>query len=330
MLYDILINAKYDTFNTWKKSLRNNFWTSRILSYLIGIPQSTHYHPEFDVALHTYYVCKAIFTSGKYHLIEAAFLHDIGKVNTTNVGKNRIYHFGHDIESIKFIEGYISLKENIKNYNLTKNIILNHMSNSKNISDDLKFFIYADKKLSRKIYMIENSVFSRYINKIKEKLLYFKQQFSSKKVIILIGIPGSGKSRYTKKFDNKYVVCPDNIRKEFTGDISDQSQNEKVWEEALIRMKIILLKYNMVILDATNVDRFSRIKLLSNFNGCKKIAVIFNSSVEVAIDRIKNDIKNGIDRSNVPDNVVRKKYKSFIDGISKISNEFNKVIYYKD
>ena len=46
-------------------------------------------------------------------------------------------------------------------------------------------------------------------------------------LIIPIGISGSGKSRlYNLNYQDYVKICPDDIRKELTGSISDQSKNK--------------------------------------------------------------------------------------------------------
>ena len=65
---------------------------------------------------------------------------------------------------------------------------------------------------------------------------------------------------------------------------------------------------------------------MSNFNNCKKIAIIFNGNVNTSVRRIKQDIANNIDRANVPENVIRKQFKLFDRGYNSIKNEFNEII----
>lgn len=158
------------------------------------------------------------------------------------------------------------------------------------------------------------------------------EQNVSKKgeVYIMIGISGSGKSSYLKKVNSKYIVSPDDMRRDINGNVSDQSNNSMIWSRVVDLMKLKLVKYGKVYLDATNVNKFNRISLMSNFNGYKKIAVVFNVDVETAIDRVNRDITKGVDRSNVPEDVIRKQYKQFIKGKSSIKSEFNKVIEFNN
>ena len=85
-------------------------------------------------------------------------------------------------------------------------------------------------------------------------------------VILTIGIPGSGKSRWVKEYIKThpltYVVSTDEIRKELTGveQCVDPSQNQMIHDEARKRVKSILEDPNAkgglgpeIIVDSTNV-----------------------------------------------------------------------------
>jgi len=317
--------------DVWKRELRNHDITSEVVNALDGVPQGLKHHPEFDAFVHTYYVFKAVIGLNRMDLIEVAFLHDYGKGTKTNIGNDRIYAFGHPKESLKFLEKY---KDRIKYYNLTYRLIEKHMDlnpGHKMLKDDVDLddFINADKVISKQLWLKDSDWSDKFRNKIKEKMVFFKQRHSFKKVYVMIGISGSGKSRYLKWIDPKYIVSPDEIRKELTGDISDQSKNNEVWSTAKARMKVVVRRYGKVYLDATNVNKWLRVEFMSDFNGAKKIAVVFDIDVETVIKRINKDIENGIDRPNVPEEVVRKQYKLLKKGEESLKHEFNEVIYYE-
>lgn len=74
------------------------------------------------------------------------------------------------------------------------------------------------------------------------------------KLIMGIGLPGSGKTTALKPFaeKNSYVyLCPDDIRTELTGNPADQSKNKEVWAEAYRRVADALEKGETVVFDAT-------------------------------------------------------------------------------
>ena len=87
------------------------------------------------------------------------------------------------------------------------------------------------------------------------------------RLIILIGLPGSGKSTYANslcKEDNKIVwLSSDSIRKELYGDESIQGDPNKVFQVLHNRVKLYLTCDITVIYDATNVNRKSRKQVIS-------------------------------------------------------------------
>jgi len=168
-----------------------------------------------------------------------------------------------------------------------------------------------------------NQIIKETINKvISTNDRYDKPAFE-----MLIGIPGSGKSRYLKSIprNNISIVCPDDIRLEKTKNISDQSKNKEVWETARERIKKSISKGYYTILDATNVDTGRRREMLSmirsEFPGIDTYARIFDADPEVSKQRIKKDLENEVVRSKVPDEVIDKMYKQYLDTLNNINSE---------
>lgn len=139
----------------------------------------------------------------------------------------------------------------------------------------------------------------------------FRKYYFSEGVIpefvLLIGIPGSGKSTWIAKFNsgNKYtVVSPDEIRRQLTGNISDQTQNAKVWTIAKERVKSYLGRGKSVIFDSTMTNPQKRREFIKDLPQAKLKAKVFYVDPEVSKERIKKDILAGKDRANVPDDVI--------------------------
>lgn len=144
----------------------------------------------------------------------------------------------------------------------------------------------------------------------------FKEK-NKKMFFMPIGISGSGKGYYFKnrilkqfpELENRLtelgitlqdiIVCPDDIRREVTGSVSDQTRNPYVWALAATRTKKNLKDYGISILDATNTDGKNRNAFLSG-NGAENIAIVFKPDIELSFQRITNDIETGVDRSDVP------------------------------
>ena len=120
----------------------------------------------------------------------------------------------------------------------------------------------------------------------------------SVKLIVLCGLPASGKSTtrteleriLTSRKEKYTVVCPDDIRKELTGDTSDQTRNADVFELAYKRLRQNLRAGKSVVFDATNVDKKNRRKLIKVGKSSKSgiIALWQDTNKSVCIQRNNN------------------------------------------
>lgn len=162
---------------------------------------------------------------------------------------------------------------------------------------------------------------------MEQKLSILSQNSNLPSLIVLIGIPGSGKSHWilTNNISHS-VVCPDKIRNELFGDITDQSNNSRVFDIAKGMVIALLTIGKNVIVDATNVNTFYRKDFLNNLPSCNKIAVLFDADPEIASNRIKNDIQNNKIRSNVPEHVIYRMYGEYLFTKKAIQEEgFNHI-----
>lgn len=141
-------------------------------------------------------------------------------------------------------------------------------------------------------------------------------------IIIPIGISGSGKSTVLrKKFINDYdvLVCPDDIRYKLTGDISNQSKNKEVFEIVDLLIDGAVKQNKNVFLDATNINTKNRKKLVNKYINEPNVVIsyyILPADVKVSYERIQNDLKNGVNRSNVPMEVLERQYKMYKETIN--------------
>lgn len=111
------------------------------------------------------------------------------------------------------------------------------------------------------------------------------------KVIVGIGLPGSGKTTVLKEFAVRHgyaYLCPDDIRQELTGNPADQSRNREVWHEAYRRTADLLERGETVVFDASFV-KFDERKDFLTFareSGAEKVEGVFlDVPLEIAKER---------------------------------------------
>jgi predicted kinase len=129
------------------------------------------------------------------------------------------------------------------------------------------------------------------------------------KLIMLIGLPGSGKSYWSKKYiqenPDTILVSSDSIREEVFGDVNDQSHNGEVFNIVHQRVVAAIKNERDVILDATNLSRKRRIGFLKSIPGCLAEAIVFAIPFEFCCKR--NAARDRV----VPQEVMDRMYRSF-------------------
>lgn len=109
-------------------------------------------------------------------------------------------------------------------------------------------------------------------------------------LIMLVGIPGSGKSTYVDKLvkDNPEIIVhsSDKLREELYGDSSIQGDNGKLFEELHKRIHQDLKDEKTVVFDATNLAKKRRIHFLHDIN-CRKKCVLFITDIDTCKENNK-------------------------------------------
>ena len=153
------------------------------------------------------------------------------------------------------------------------------------------------------------------------------------RIIVPIGISGSGKSRlYKMRYSDLTLVSPDLIRKEMTGDISNQSKNKEVFQEVDRRIKELIAKDESFFYDATNLNPDLRKKFVNKYRGKKNVEIIYvilPADLDLSRQRILEDLNNNVDRSKVPGEVLVRQYGMYRSSLkSKFEGENVQEIIY--
>lgn len=149
---------------------------------------------------------------------------------------------------------------------------------------------------------------------------------------IMCGISGSGKSTYINKHKNEDdgVICPDTIREELTGSVSDQSKNYLVWRIAYRRLED-WIGYGDIWFDATSLSTDALKEIITRAAEKKEDVTIYVSrdsyDKKLCKKRIANDIANKVNRSNVPSDVSDKQYEKFINLVNGDAFEYFQTKY---
>lgn len=137
----------------------------------------------------------------------------------------------------------------------------------------------------------------------------------TKTLIVLVGLPGSGKSTWANEFVENHpdsvsveLFSSDTMRKKTHGDESIQGDNHLLFEELYGEMRGFLRENenSIAVFDATNLSRKRRVHLLQQFSkmNIRKVCVYFATSFEIC--KAQN-----LHRSRqVPEHIMETMYKT--------------------
>jgi len=294
--------------------------------------QDRIFHSEGSTYNHSKMVASYL-DSNNINFQLCALFHDISKKDVVEarekIDRIRIMNIEHEYKSLNYIEKYKSIydsKYDNIDWDFIKEVCVYHMRmhdyNSHKISKPNKRKFMEELK-----YFEELKVFSKAdeLGRIEDTTI------APPYLIITVSPPGGGKSTWAKSFSEKSgysIICPDEIRKELTGNISDQSKNNEVWETAYHRLKEKLNNKECVIFDscACNTRTVKTLKTIAKNCSAIPIFKIFIVNKEVCKERIKNDLINNVVRSNVPDEIVDKMAIGFEEVVKYLEENKNLTI----
>lgn len=150
---------------------------------------------------------------------------------------------------------------------------------------------------------------------MKEKNKMFE---NDKYLILMHGIPGSGKSTFiSNKFGDDpevNVICPDDIREEFKSEKEKPGDKfeYKIWKTVDERLKKSLKKNKITIIDATFISRkaiLKQYKVLQKIDSTIQFIIIDFSMLPLEHCLNNNRIRFENGGRFVPENVIKNMYK---------------------
>lgn len=123
------------------------------------------------------------------------------------------------------------------------------------------------------------------------------------KFYMMVGIPGSGKSKIAEELGVK-VYASDKLREELWGSEETQGDNNELFTELYRRIKESLKNGESCVLDATNLNSSKRTHFLKEIENidCEKICIIVATDLNVCLAR------NRERERHVPYEVIKRMY----------------------
>lgn len=152
------------------------------------------------------------------------------------------------------------------------------------------------------------------VTTFKNHPIYVRKNRNTPLLIMMCGLPGSGKSSYAESI---YVATPfikkpiihssDKLRKEMFGDESTQGDNQKLFSELHRRIKRDLSNGKDVIYDATNIKKKERIPFLDEIGKirCYCICVVMATEYEACLRNNENRERS------IPNHVIRRMWQQW-------------------
>jgi len=154
----------------------------------------------------------------------------------------------------------------------------------------------------------------------------------TKRLILMVGVPGSGKSTFAKYLINSHVapdeyayICPDDIREELSGEANNQRASEQAWKLTYERLEQKLNVNNtdnvatQIIFDAVLANPRTRKRLVNIARKYKAdiVYIIMATPLSRALERNKSR------RREVSDDVI-------INFMQRLNNEFPFILKDRD
>lgn len=133
---------------------------------------------------------------------------------------------------------------------------------------------------------------------------------NSVKMIMLVGLPASGKSYKAQELAQEYnaeIFSSDALREELFRDVNHQADNNKLFIELHRRIKACLKSGKSAIYDACNISYKRRMAFIQELKNipCEKICILMATPYEECLKR------NAERERTVPEEVIKRMYMNF-------------------
>lgn len=128
-----------------------------------------------------------------------------------------------------------------------------------------------------------------------------------RKIYILIGAPGSGKSTWAKAQSSAIVLSSDDIRLEQFGTLDCQDKNKEVFQLLNYRLEYyVQYADSNIIYDVTNISQRRRKTIFEKYKSdLEVVAVVFDLPIDKLLEN--NNKREGL--AVVPEHVIRRMVK---------------------
>lgn len=147
--------------------------------------------------------------------------------------------------------------------------------------------------------------------------------------IMLIGIPASGKSTFanllTNQFSNINYIGTDLIRKRLYGDEQIDGNIVEVFSKVYEEIQCQIKDNNVIVYEATNVDKDHRLRLISKLKKWGVSLIIgycFDTPLELCITR--NNLRNRV----VDIEKIKSLHQCYVKNSPSISEGYNEIIFH--
>ena len=110
----------------------------------------------------------------------------------------------------------------------------------------------------------------------------------NKTLILMIGVPASGKSTIAQRIFKEYfipVVSSDSVREQLYGDENIQGSPNAVFAEVYRQANAFLETAGVCIIDATNVNRQNRLQAIVQTLPSEVVYIVADTDIEFAMQR---------------------------------------------